>query len=93
MTLQKAARKKVANKRPLAAKGKSAAAKPGTRKTGRYNPLAQARIAAILDTLARTYPNAECALKHRNPWELLVATILSAQCTDARVQYGHSRIV
>jgi len=31
------------------------------------------------------YPNATCALEHRNPWELLVATILSAQCTDKRV--------
>lgn len=31
------------------------------------------------------YPNATCALHHRNPWELLVATILSAQCTDKRV--------
>ncbi len=31
------------------------------------------------------YPNATCALYHRNPWELLVATILSAQCTDKRV--------
>src|SRR5947199_2106855 len=31
------------------------------------------------------YPNATCALLHRNPWELLVATILSAQCTDKRV--------
>ena len=31
------------------------------------------------------YPNATCALHHRNPWELLVATILSAQCTDERV--------
>ena len=31
------------------------------------------------------YPNATCALTHRNPWELLVATILSAQCTDKRV--------
>jgi endonuclease III len=31
------------------------------------------------------YPNATCALKHSNPWELLVATILSAQCTDKRV--------
>ena len=51
----------------------------------RYNPLAPERIAAILETLARTYPNAECALVHRNAWELLVATILSAQCTDARV--------
>jgi len=31
------------------------------------------------------YPQAKCALLHRNPWELLVATILSAQCTDKRV--------
>jgi endonuclease-3 len=31
------------------------------------------------------YPGATCALRHRNPWELLVATILSAQCTDKRV--------
>src|SRR5579884_75319 len=31
------------------------------------------------------YPNATCALHHRSPWELLVATILSAQCTDKRV--------
>jgi endonuclease-3 len=31
------------------------------------------------------YPNAKCALDHRSPWELLVATILSAQCTDKRV--------
>ena len=43
------------------------------------------RIAAILDTLARTYPDVRCALHHRNAWELLVATILSAQCTDVRV--------
>jgi endonuclease-3 len=35
--------------------------------------------------LAERWPNAECALHHRNPFELLVATILSAQCTDARV--------
>ena len=31
------------------------------------------------------YPGAQCALEHRSPWELLVATILSAQCTDKRV--------
>ena len=48
-------------------------------------PLAPARIHAILDLLAKAYPNAECALHHRDPWQLLVATILSAQCTDARV--------
>jgi endonuclease III len=47
--------------------------------------LAPERINAILDGLAAAYPNAECALVHRNPWELLVATILSAQCTDVRV--------
>jgi endonuclease III len=48
-------------------------------------PLAPHRIAAILKNLDESYPNAECALNHRSPWELLVATILSAQCTDARV--------
>ena len=47
--------------------------------------LAPTRIADLLARLAATYPNAECALVHRSPWELLVATILSAQTTDARV--------
>src|SRR5271155_2031756 len=47
--------------------------------------LAQKRIAEILRRLEAAYPNAECALHHKNAWELLVATILSAQCTDARV--------
>jgi endonuclease-3 len=44
-----------------------------------------ARIAKIIAGLQKAYPGATCALLHRNPWELLVATILSAQCTDARV--------
>jgi endonuclease-3 len=39
----------------------------------------------ILKTLDEMYPDATCALTHNNPWELLVATILSAQCTDKRV--------
>lgn len=43
------------------------------------------RVQEILDRLDRMYPDATCALLHRNPWELLVATILSAQCTDKRV--------
>lgn len=45
----------------------------------------KARIEAILRGLAEAYPDAHCALHHRNAWELLVATILSAQCTDVRV--------
>jgi len=43
------------------------------------------RVAEILRGLDQMYPDATCALTHRNPWELLVATILSAQCTDKRV--------
>ena len=45
----------------------------------------QARVTSILKTLDEMYPNVTCALIHRTPWELLVATILSAQCTDVRV--------
>jgi endonuclease-3 len=48
-------------------------------------PLALDRIAAILKALDEAYPEAVCALTHSSPWELLVATILSAQCTDVRV--------
>jgi endonuclease III len=45
----------------------------------------KARVQLILKILDEMYPDATCALIHRNPWELLVATILSAQCTDKRV--------
>ncbi len=44
-----------------------------------------ARAARILGTLETAYPDAHCALAHADPYQLLVATILSAQCTDARV--------
>jgi endonuclease-3 len=54
-----------------------------TRSSG--GDLAPERIAAILNALDEAYPDAVCALNHRSPWELLVATILSAQCTDVRV--------
>lgn len=64
-------------------KTSKAAAKKASRP--RRNPRAPERIAALLERLAEAYPNPECALHHRNAWELLVATILSAQCTDARV--------
>jgi endonuclease-3 len=50
-----------------------------------YNPLAPARITEILTRLDQRYPDVVCALHHNSAWELLVATILSAQCTDVRV--------
>lgn len=43
------------------------------------------RAAAVLRRLARAYPDARCSLDYSSPLELLVATVLSAQCTDARV--------
>ncbi len=45
----------------------------------------KARVAEVLQRLREMYPDAVCALHHRNAWELTIATILSAQCTDARV--------
>src|SRR5438128_1709522 len=52
---------------------------------GSYDPVAPARVRDILARLDDRYSNVTCALTHRTPWELLVATILSAQCTDATV--------
>jgi endonuclease-3 len=66
----------IASTEPVAAKAKRG-------KTA--NPPAPERVAAILDGLKKAYPTAVCALNHRSAWELVVATILSAQCTDVRV--------
>jgi len=68
--------REIAASEPVAAKKR-----PGKTK----KPLAPERVAAILDALAQTYPGVVCALNHRSAWELTVATILSAQCTDVRV--------
>jgi endonuclease III len=69
--------------------GKSAAKKSAAKSAKRPKDpgleLAPARIEDLLRRLGAAYPSAECALKHTNAWELLVATILSAQCTDVRV--------
>lgn len=51
----------------------------------RASPVESARVRMILRRLAKCYPDARCALEFRTPLELLVATILSAQCTDVRV--------
>ena len=48
-------------------------------------PEKKERTAAIIRRLKKAYPDAHCALNHANPFELLIATILSAQCTDERV--------
>jgi endonuclease-3 len=46
---------------------------------------ASERAAVVVERLAVEYPDAQCELDFSNPWELLVATVLSAQCTDERV--------
>ncbi len=59
---------------------------PTTRPKGRESKAAlQLRALEILTRLKKQYPDAHCELNHRNAFELLCATILSAQCTDARV--------
>ncbi len=50
-----------------------------------YDPVAPERVAEILRRLDQLYPDVTCALTHRSAWELLVATILSAQSTDVNV--------
>lgn len=54
-------------------------------KSARPTPQRKAFASRVVATLTTLYPTPQCALVHRNPFELLVATILSAQCTDARV--------
>lgn len=68
-------------------KSKKKAARRSTVRSSKpkYNPITPERVAEILKRLAETYGGAKCALNHRNAWELTVATILSAQCTDVRV--------
>ncbi|MFZ1010633.1 MAG: endonuclease III, partial [Candidatus Sulfotelmatobacter sp.] len=69
-------------------RGGASAAAPKGRKSSvitNYNPLAPERISEILKRLDQLYPDVICALTHSSAWELLVATILSAQSTDANV--------
>jgi endonuclease-3 len=67
-----------------AAGGTRRAVKPKSRRRESRADL-ERRSAAILKRLKAEYPDAHCELDYRTPYELLVATILSAQCTDARV--------
>ena len=61
-----------------------AAARPRV-EPGATRPTGPGAHRGHLKALDEAYPNAKCALNHSSPWELLVATILSAQCTDVRV--------
>ena len=64
---------------------KASAKKPRSKAQKKYDPMAPERIREILQRLDQAYPGVTCALKHKSAWELLVATILSAQSTDVRV--------
>jgi endonuclease III len=83
MTAKKTSKKKrVAPKKKKAAKPASATKAAKKAHAAGTDPH---RVAAILAKLDEAYPNALCELKHENPFQLLVSTILSAQCTDVRV--------
>ena len=80
-----AAKKKVKPKKKKAvkqAKSRRPAPKKVTGATAGTDPK---RVAAILAKLDEAYPDANCELKHENAFQLLISTILSAQCTDVRV--------
>lgn len=66
-------------------KKKSMAAHPDPAKKTKIDYTSPARLEKIFAALDKMFPRATCALLHQNPFQLLVATILSAQCTDERV--------
>jgi endonuclease-3 len=70
---------------PKSSKNASVAVKAPATKGKGYDPLAPERVAEILKRLDQLYPDVTCALTHTSAWELLVATILSAQSTDVNV--------
>ena len=75
-------KKKPARKKSKPAKsGKTSQAVKAARAAGTEPQ----RVRAILAKLDEAYPNATCELKHQNAFQLLISTILSAQCTDVRV--------
>ena len=84
------------SKKKSSPKKKSAAAKSRTAKSAKTARAARQahaagtdpkRVAAVLAKLDEAYPNATCELNFENPFQLVVATILSAQCTDVRVNH------
>jgi endonuclease III len=84
---RKAKKKPAARKRTSPTKSRTAkkAKKSKTTKPGQAAGTDPKRVAAILAKLDEAYPDAACELKHENAFQLLISTILSAQCTDVRV--------
>src|SRR5690242_18295828 len=78
-------RKHSATKRPNARKSNRAPKDVGKTKKAGAAGTDPKRVAAILAGLDEAYPAANCELKHENAFQLLISTILSAQCTDVRV--------
>jgi endonuclease III len=76
-------KKKQATKAPAAPKARQVKLRAGA--SGQKRGTEPGRVRAILEKLDEAYPEATCALKHQNAFQLLIATILSAQCTDERV--------
>ncbi len=79
------AKKASASKSNRAAEGSARPAKRSSRNSAFGRGPNPERVKAILHGLDEAYPAASCALKHDNPFQLLISTILSAQCTDERV--------
>ena len=82
--LQIAKREKTSAK-PAPRQGSPRKSAPKKTQVKKYNPIAPERVHEILKRLNDFYPDVTCALTHASPWELLVATILSAQSTDVNV--------
>jgi endonuclease-3 len=83
MPTKKTGKKKTSGRKKA---GTARAAKPAKKPgAGRATGTDPKRVAAILAKLDEAYPAATCALRHANAFQLLIATILSAQCTDVRV--------
>ena len=89
MKKQKAKAKKIAARSAKGSKSSSPARKARTSRRSVPNSKSSGtnpqRVSAILQKLDEAYPNVTCALEHHTPFQLLISTILSAQCTDERV--------
>jgi endonuclease-3 len=79
-------KKKPAKKNSAAARKRSVGGRPkATARAGAGRGTDTVRVQAILEKLDEAYPAVTCALRHESPFQLLISTILSAQCTDERV--------